>query len=76
MAPQITGNVVKSVIRDNEVVTEFEIPAVTKSIARRKARINAMVKGLDSPSINSIELVGQADIPGQRLYSVEVVSIR
>lgn len=73
---QVTGEVVKSIIRENKTITEFEIPAVAKRVAKRKARINARVKGLDEPQVNEPELIGQGDVPGQKLYSVEVVSNR
>ena len=75
-AANITGKVVCSTSSDGKEMTEFEIPALTSRQAKRRARVNARLKGLDSPQINEPELVGQADIPGRKIYSVEVVSNR
>lgn len=73
---QITGDVKSSITRENKVVTVFNIPATAKRFARRRAKINARIKGLDQPKIMEPRMVGQGDIPGQKLYEVEVESNR
>jgi hypothetical protein len=72
----ITGEVRKSITRDGVTVTEFAIPAVAKTVAKRKARVNARVKGLDNPRVGEPQLEGQGSIPGQKMYVVEVTSNR
>ena len=75
-ASGITGRVVSSTSADGKVTTVFEIPAITSRQATRRARVNARLKGLDSPQINEPQMIGQGDIPGRKIYEVEVVSNR
>ena len=55
-------------------IVMFRIPAFSQQGARQRARANARVKGMKGGKVDTIDDVGSADIPGQQLYYVTLVS--
>lgn len=73
---QVFGSVESTVLMDDVLITEFRIPAISKTLARQRARTNARLKGLDTPEITGIEELREGDLPGQTIYIVSVESLR
>jgi len=73
---RLFGSVKRSETTDDGTEIRYTIPAVAKAAAKGRARGNNRVKGLTSPEIVSVKKVGQADLPGQKLYEVVVEADR
>lgn len=73
---QFTTKVERSFIRNGTDVTEFSVPAVNESIARRNALANSRLKGKEDPEIIEIENLGGSGVPGRSLFLVTVESAR
>jgi len=65
-----------TVVQNGNVVTTFRVPAISKTIARRRAKGNARLKGLESPEIREVNEVAPGGIPGQTIYEIKVVTRR
>jgi len=72
--PQIFGVVEKSYQKDGQQITVFRIPAVSKTIAKQRAKINARIKSLSGSSVSSVNQAGKSSIPGFKLFDVEITS--
>lgn len=70
------GTVEESYSEDNKIFTIFRIPALSSSMARRRARMNAKIKGLNNIEITGVENLGEARLPGQKEFDVKVESRR
>lgn len=73
---QLTGGVRRAFIEDGKDVTIFRIPAFSKTGARRRAKTNSRIKGIENFSLGEAERVGSGDLPGQGIYDVTVTSPR
>jgi len=72
--PQIFGVVEQSYQRNGKQHTVFRIPAVSQTVAKQRAKINARLKSLSGASVASIQSAGKSSIPGFTLYDVDVTS--
>lgn len=73
---EITGTLESSVAEEQSVKRTWRIPAISKTVARRRAVANSRVKGDSSPSVANTSKVGSGSVPGQSIYLVEVESER
>lgn len=73
---KVFGSVQTSMTREGQQITVFHIPAFTKRLAQRRAKFNSRVKDLANPDIESIEKVGEGELPRQGVYEVTVISSR
>lgn len=73
---QFTTRVERSFIRNGSSLTEFSVPAVSESLARRNALLNARAKGKEGPEVIEVENVGGSGVPGRDLFIVTVESAR
>jgi len=70
---EIFGTTVRNFTRDGNQVIVFKIPALSKLTARRRANFNARVKGISNRDISEPEVIEDGDLPGQSIFSVEVI---
>jgi hypothetical protein len=73
---QLFGSVETSTIVDDTLITEFRIPAFSRTAAQQRAKTNARLKGLEDAQITGTEELKTGDLPGQTIYIVEVESLR
>lgn len=73
---EIFGRIESSESRNGTQVITFRIPAVSKRLATRRAKMNSRLKGIPDFNVNDTEKVGNAGIPGQSIYDVTVISER
>lgn len=71
---QVFGVVEKSYEQNGQQHTVFSIPAFSKTGAKRRAKINARIKGINSFSVGSISTIGSGSVPGATVYEVDIVS--
>lgn len=63
-------------VENGSVITTFRVPALSERVARRRAKVNSRLKGLDNPEIREVTEVASGDIPGQMIYEINVVTRR
>lgn len=71
---EIFGRIERSTVENGTQVTVFRIPAFSEGLARRRAKVNSRLKGLNNFEIEEPEKVGDGSIPGQSVYDVKVES--
>jgi len=73
---EFSARTVTSSLDDGEQTIVFRVPAVSERTARRRARVNARIKGIAGGEVTDVEEVAQGDVPGQVIYEVEVTGQR
>ena len=66
------GRTVSSEVQNGQQLISFRIPAISRSLARRRAMVNARIKEVQSPEVSNIEIIEQGQIPGQNIFLVEI----
>lgn len=73
---QFFGQTESSETRNGVQVTTFRVPALSKRLATRRAKMNSRMKGMSNFRVEDTEEVESADIPGQTIYDITVISER
>jgi len=73
---EVFGSVANATTTENgrERVT-FRIPAISKSLAKQRARGNARLKGMNNFRVSEPQKVGDGDIPGQKIFEIAVTAV-
>lgn len=69
---EIFGKIAGSEMRNGKQVFTFRIPALSRSVAQQRAKLNAGIKNMSNPQVVRVEEIQQGQLPGQTIYSVEV----
>lgn len=72
----ITGELIKSEIINGRQESIWRVPALSESIARRKAVLNMRIKGNEGIEVQSANKVGSGNLPRQDLFDVVVTAER
>lgn len=73
---EVFGRVEGSTTQNGTLITTFRIPALSETLARRRAMANGRLKGLKSAEVKSSKVVGESSFPNASLYEVVVESSR
>ena len=72
---QLFGTVERtSTAKDGSQETIFRIPAISRGLAKQRAKFNARAKGLRNFSAQDATKIQDGPFPGQTIYEVKVVS--
>lgn len=69
---RIFGRTISTDSQGASQIITFEIPAVSQTAARARARFNARVKSISNAQVTRFEPVRQGSLPGQRIYEVTI----
>lgn len=73
---ELVGSLQSTVVKDDNQIQIFAIPALTEQGAMQKTRLNIRTKGIDGADITRVEKAESAGLPGWSVYEVKVVSPR
>lgn len=68
---QIFGFIDNTRSTSDKIINRWGIPAQTKGLARRQAKINARIKHGQSAEVLNVDEGGEGSLPGQTIYFVE-----
>jgi len=72
--PQIFGTLVSNEVKNGKQIMVWDIPALASASAKARGNVNARLKSLKGATVSSVENIGKAGLPGQKLFRVTVTA--